>query len=97
MKNIMIILTLISTSAWAQSGRLQDKIQAEFGPEPTSLCQVGLLLENGQIQMLPSRFLKESECIWVAKSQLKNAKGKAKKAFLTHGDFKKEINLSDLK
>lgn len=97
MKTFFLFLIMSSTLSWAQSNRLQDKIQSEFGPEPTNLCQIGLLLKNGHVQMLPSRFLRESECIWLAKSSLQKAKNGAGKAMLTHGNFRKEISLSDLK
>lgn len=96
MKTFFLFLIMSSTLSWAQSNRLQDKIQSEFGPEPTNLCQIGLLLKNGQVQMLPSRFLSESECVWLARSSLKKASISAKKALLTHGSFKKEIAFEDV-
>lgn len=93
---ILTIACLVSSSAFAQS-RLQKKVQAEFGPEAVNLCQVGILLKSGQIRMIPSRFLTESECVWAAKANLKDAKADAVRAFLSHGNFKKEITVADLK
>lgn len=93
MKLILFLALLIPAFSGAQSGRLQDKIQAEVGPEPMALCQVGLLLQSGQVRMLPSRILRESECIWFAKASLEKNKSSAKRAILSHGNLQKEISL----
>lgn len=97
MKILSLVILMSTISTWAQSGRLDDKIQSEFGPEPTRMCHVGLLMKNGQVQMIPSRFLAESECIWLAKSKLRILKGEANSALLSHGNFQKEIYYSELK
>lgn len=94
MKTLSLFLIFSAASSFAHS-ELQKKSAAEFGPGPSSLCQISLLLNSGQVRPVPSRFLTEAECFWMAETKLKESAAFARKAFVSHGDLKKEIELNN--